>query len=69
VLEDKDGQSSKKTYAFSGYRVKMVSKNPYQAPAAPPEVRTTQTFEEAAAPPEPSWSERLRNMRKRVFKR
>ena len=69
VLEDKDGQVYKRTYAFSGYRVKMVSKSLYQPPAVPPVVRTTQTFEEAAAPPEPSLREKLRNMRKRLFKR
>jgi hypothetical protein len=69
VLEDKDGQVYKRTYAFSGYRVKMVAKAPYQPPVAPPEVRTTQTFEEAAAAPEPGWSEKLRDMRKRLFKR
>jgi len=49
--------------------VKMISKIPYQAPAAPPEVRTTQTFEEAAAPPESSLSKKLRDIRKRLFKR
>jgi hypothetical protein len=69
VLEDKDGQVYKRTYAFSGYRVKMVAKASYQTPPAPPEVRTTQTFEEAAAAPEPGWSEKLRDMRKRLFKR
>jgi len=69
VLEDKDGQVYKRTYAFSGYRVKMVAKALYQAPASPPEVRTTQTFEEAAGSPAPGWSEKLRDMRKRLFKR
>jgi len=69
VLEDKDGQVYKRIYAFSGYRVKMVSKSLYQAPATPPEVHTTQTFEEAAAAPEPSFRERLRDMGKRWFKR
>ena len=69
VLEDKDGQVYKRTYAFSGYRVKMVSKVAYQTPAPPPEVRTTQTFEEAQAPAEASWSDKVRDLRKRWFKR
>jgi len=47
----------------------MVAKALYQAPASPPEVRTTQTFEEAAGSPAPGWSEKLRDMRKRLFKR
>ena len=36
VLEDKDGQVYKKTYAFSGYRVKLVSKEPRPEPPAVP---------------------------------
>lgn len=69
ILEDKDGEVYKRTYAFSGFRVKMVAKTPYQEPPPPPEVRTTQTFEEAPPPPEASWSEKLRDMRLRWFKR
>ena len=33
VLEDKDGKLYKRTYAFSGYRVRMVSKAPYERPS------------------------------------
>ena len=69
VLEDKDGQLYKRTYAFSGYRVKMTSKVPYQPPAATPEVRTTQTFEEAKAEPAAGWRDRLRDLRQRWLKR
>ena len=69
VLDDKDGNVYKRTYAFSGFRVKMTSKTPYEAPAAPPEVRTAQTFEEAPPPPEPGWSDKLRDLRKRWLKR
>lgn len=69
VLEDKDGQLYKRTYAFSGYRVKMIAKTAYQPPAAPPEVRATQSFEEEPGPAVASWSDKLRDMRKRWFKR
>jgi hypothetical protein len=40
VLEEKDGQLSKRTYAFSGYHVRMVSKSPYQMPPDLPDFRT-----------------------------
>ena len=69
MLEDKDGQLYKRTYAFSGYRVKMIAKTAYQPPAAPPEVRATQSFEEEPGPAVASWSDKLRDMRKRWFKR
>ena len=69
VLEDKDGQIYKKTYAFSGYRVKMVSKSPFQGPPVVPEVRTSRSFEEVVAAPKASWTDQLRNARKRWFGR
>ncbi len=69
VLQDKDGQVYKKTYAFSGYRVKLVSKTPYSGPPAVPEVRTSRNFEDTRAPRKTSWSDRLRAARKRWFGR
>ena len=69
VVEDKDGQVYKKTYAFSGYRVKLVSKEPRPAPPAVPEVRTTGSFEEAQVVQKVSWADQLRGMRKRWFGR
>jgi hypothetical protein len=41
VLEDKDGQLFKQLYAFEGYRVRMISKEPFARPdeeKAPPEL-------------------------------
>ena len=35
VLEDKEGRTYKQTYAFEGYRVRMVSKEPWTRPAEP----------------------------------
>jgi len=69
VLEDKDGQVYKETYAFSGYRVKMVSKAPYHEPPAVPEVRGTRSFDDVQAAAKVSLADRLRNIRKRWFKR
>jgi hypothetical protein len=70
VVEDKDGQVYKKTYAFSGYRVKLVSKDPRPAPPAVPNVRSSGSFEEEAqAVQKLSWSDKLRDVRKRWFGR
>ena len=69
VVEDKDGQVYKKTYAFSGYRVKLVSKEPRPEPPAVPEVRTTGSFEEVQVVKKVSWSDKLRDVRKRWFGR
>jgi SH3-like domain-containing protein len=69
VLEDKDGQVYKKTYAFSGYRVKMTAKAPFQEPPAVPEVRTSHSFEDVQAPPKVSWLDKARDARKRWFGR
>jgi hypothetical protein len=69
VVEDKDGQVYKKTYEFSGYRVKLVSKEPRPEPAAVPEVRTTGNFEEVQMVQKVSWSDKLRDVRKRWFGR
>lgn len=40
VLEEKDGQLYRRTYVFSGYHVRMISKAPYQMPADLPDFRT-----------------------------
>jgi len=69
VVEDKDGQVYKKTYAFSGYRVKLVSKEPRPEPPAVPEVRTTGSFEEVQVVQKVSWADKLRDVRKRWFGR
>ena len=71
VLEDKDGKIYKRTYAFSGYHVRMISKTPYQAAPALPEVRGVRSFDPAPVPPpgESSWRQKLRDLRKRWFGR
>jgi hypothetical protein len=69
VVEEKDGQVYKKDYAFSGYRVKMVSKEPRPEPPAVPEVRTSGSFEETQVVQKVSWSDKLRDFRKRWFGR
>lgn len=49
VLEDKDGKLYKRTFAFNGYHIRMVSKAPYQPPPPLPEVHASGGFE-----PEPA---------------
>jgi SH3-like domain-containing protein len=51
VLRDKDGKLYRRTYAFSGYHVRMISKTAYAPPAALPEVRMSRNFE---PPPPPA---------------
>jgi hypothetical protein len=49
VLRDKDGSTYQRTYGFSGFRVRMVSKTPYQAASMLPGMRMTQSFEPSPA--------------------
>ncbi|HLX42716.1 MAG TPA: SH3 domain-containing protein [Bryobacteraceae bacterium] len=67
VLQDKDGKLYKRTYAFSGYRVRMVSKTPYVTPPALPEVRASRSFDPVQAAPSTSggWQQKLREWRTR----
>ncbi len=67
VLEDKDGKLYRRTYAFNGYRVRMISKIPYQPGAALPEMRASRSFDPvpAQAPAESGWREKLKDLRKR----
>ncbi len=70
VLEEKDGTLYKRTYAFSGYHVRMLTKVPYQ-PAAPlPEVHTSRDFDPlpVAAAPSIGWKDRLRAWKRRLFR-
>jgi hypothetical protein len=69
VVEEKDGGLYKRTYAFSGYHVRMVSKTPVQPAAALPEVHSSGEFEPSAAPApaESTWSEKFGEWRKKWF--
>jgi hypothetical protein len=70
VLEDKDGKLYKRTYAFTGYHVRMLSKVPYQ-PADPlPEVHTSRNFDPLPSAPAPSasWKDTLRAWKRKLFR-
>ncbi len=67
VLEDKDGKLYQRTYAFSGYHVRMISKTPFQQPPELPGVRMASGFNAAPAeaPAESGWQQRLEEWRER----
>lgn len=49
VLQDKDGVTYKRTYGFSGFRVRMISKTPYQAAPSLSGMQIAQSFEASPA--------------------
>ncbi len=71
VLEDKDGKLYKRTYGFTGYHVRMISKTPYQQPPSLPEMRDVRSFDPLPAAPaaESGWREKLHDWRIRIFRR
>jgi hypothetical protein len=69
VVREKDGKLYKRTYGFSGYHVRMISKLPYSPPPELPEVRTSRDFD---PPPPPSQTsvgmmQRISDLRKKWF--
>lgn len=51
IVKENDGLLYRRTYAFSGYRVRMIEKTPWQAPVEtepPPERALTDTVEEGS---------------------
>jgi hypothetical protein len=54
VVREKDGNLYRRTYGFSGYHVRMVSKTPYIPPPALPEVRASRNFDPPPAPAQES---------------
>jgi hypothetical protein len=67
VLREKDGNLYKRTYAFSGYHVRMISKIAYHPPADLPEVRASRSFDPPLPPAQASsgFSQKLSDLRKR----
>lgn len=37
VVEEKDGRRYRRTYAFQGYRIRLIGREPWTAPSAPPQ--------------------------------
>ena len=67
VLEEKDGKLYKRTYAFSGYHIRMISKTPLQPSPELPGVRIASGFNvpPAEAPAKSGWWQGLAGWRER----
>jgi hypothetical protein len=50
VVEEDDGQRMRRTYAFSGYHIRMIAKELYQPPAPLPTVGEARTFDAEPGP-------------------
>jgi hypothetical protein len=60
VIEEPDGSLAKRTYSFNGAKVKLLSKEPYQAPPALPEVSAPKSFD-TTAPKDANWADKARS--------
>jgi hypothetical protein len=62
VVEEKDGQQYKRTYAFSGYHIRMMSKTLYDSAAPLPGISSAREFDNTASPEiaAPSWLDRVK---------
>ncbi len=69
VLREKDGKLYKRTYGFSGYHVRMISKIAYNPPPDLPEVRASRNFDPPPTPtPESvSLTQRISDLRQKWF--
>lgn len=70
IVEDDEGQVWKRTYAYQGYRVRMVSKEPWKKPAPIAAKLGASSSPSATSPPtEPSLVDRARDAAKKLLKR
>ena len=67
ILEDDDGKLVKKTYTFNGYRVTLLSAEPFEAPP-PNESQSQPSLAVASAQPEQKAQGWLESMKARVTK-
>ncbi len=66
ILEGDGGRLFRKTYTFEGYRVRMVAKQPYQAPRPAEPQRQSATIAPQQAPKR-SWFARMQDSVRRLF--
>ena len=59
VVEEKDGTRMRRTYSFNGSKVKLVSKESYQDPAALPEVQVPKAFD-TTPPKQVTWADKVK---------
>jgi hypothetical protein len=67
-VQDKDGMIYKRTYAFSGYHVRMVSREPVAADPRPVDEQKVSSAPAPAAPAAPSVWEKMTDRMKRLWK-
>jgi hypothetical protein len=67
IVEDDDGKFYRKTYSFEGFRVRMVSKEPYQTQAQAAAAQTKPQASPAAAPKTRSLYARISDRVRRLF--
>jgi hypothetical protein len=72
VLEDKDGNSYKRTYGFSGYHVRVISKTPHARVLEAAQTQASRTPEPSPVPEssqERGWRSKLRGWWRGWFRR
>ncbi len=74
VVQEKDGKLYKRTYGFSGFRIRMISKAPFDRGAIDTETEVSAldspgTFASSGAPQRPGWWTKLKALPKRWFSR
>jgi hypothetical protein len=69
IVEDKDGKLYKKTYGFNGYRIRMLSKAPYERRDDHPQQQYTSSSEGAPAQPGQGWWNRINGLARQWFRR
>ena len=67
VVEDSDGALLKKTYAFRGQHVRLISKEPYERPAPLPEVAPAKAFDVGTRDEPDTWSKKVKTFAVRWF--
>jgi hypothetical protein len=69
ILDDDNGQTWKKTYAFNGYRVHLIDTAPYQASPAGSTPASTAIAETRADQKDASWYEGVKQRLTHLFRR
>jgi len=62
VVEEKDGMQYKRTYGFSGYHIRLISKTPYSSSTPLPDISSAHEFDTAPGPETaaPGWLDRVK---------
>jgi hypothetical protein len=71
ILKDEDGKLSRITYAFEGYLVHVIKREPWQpaSEAAPARTLPSDTVSQAQAPVKPPITQRVKDWARALLKR